>query len=102
MKTRLLWLFVLCCGLLMLMSLMVVGEEQPQPMRCEDVRVLMPVSLKPAPEAQPEGQMAASAPHDGHALPSPALAALRPLWPVFEAPYKLAAYYAFHPSDEAG
>ncbi len=102
MKRRLFWLFLLTGALLLLMSLMVVGEEQAVTPACEPAGQVVPVTLKPVPPPETEGQVADEA--------QPLLAAdapkeARPQWAAMPRglrAYRYTAYYAFHPSDEAG
>lgn len=102
MKTRLFWLLVLCCGLLCMLSLMVVGEEAPARVAQEPADMVMPVTLQPAPSAELAGQVADTQSTRAHApTPSFSTHAAR-VDAAGERPYRQHAYYAFHRSDKAG
>lgn len=102
MRTRLMWLFLLCCGLLLMMSLMVVVEQQPQAPLGQTREPAAPVALKPPRLPEPACQQAVQAKEDLSVPVCPF--ARQEFWrekaPM--RPYRQAAYYAFYESDEAG
>ena len=101
MLRRLFWLFVLCCGLLLALSLMVVAQEAPAAAPTTTMAPWQPAALIAPPTPAPREQ-AAVKPHTTavqvtvrRALPD---MAPRPVAKPF---YQL-AYYAFHYPDKAG
>lgn len=101
MKRRLFWLFLLTCGLLLMLSLLVVGEAPSAPPPAREVTLQGPVALHPQPPDPP------AAPEDeGTAVrvnvPMQSVAEPVQLTGRTHLPYHTYAYYAFHYSDCAG
>lgn len=101
MKRRLFWLFLLTCGLLLILSLLVVGEAPSTPPPAREVTLQGPVALQPQPPeppAAPEDE--GTDVHIGKLAP-PFVEPVQ-ITGGTHLPYHAYAYYAFHYSDCAG
>lgn len=103
MKIRLFWLFVLTCGLLLAMSLLVAGETSLHA-PCVALHVAKtPALAAPLPPCEKVARMPLVQRHapEKYVLPQmPGATPERVAMPIM--PYHRAAYFAFHYSDEAG